>query len=73
MPNLTNEKHVAASQRFARRFATTRKHANMLQMAYMELQAGLKSLKSATEKEDLILALQDVADGAMSMAEELSK
>jgi hypothetical protein len=63
----------ASAKRFAQRFAVTRKHANMLQMAYMELQGGLKNLKSATEKEDLIIALQDVADGAIAMAKELSK
>lgn len=63
----------AMAKKFARRFASTRRHANDLQMAYMELQGGLKLLKSATEKGDLILALQDVADGAKTMVEELSK
>ena len=63
----------AMAKKFARRFATTRRHADDLQLAYMELKGGLKQLNSATEKGGLIQALRDVSDGATALLDQLSK
>jgi hypothetical protein len=63
----------AMAKRFARRFASTRRHANDLQLAFMEFQGGLKKLNSSKEKEDMILALQDVLDGGKALLDQLSK